>query len=226
MRAKSQRILALNKKLAQDLELYRFKDLPVLGGGVGLESIKSIEPSKNRYDAVFVGRLSRTKGVYDLLDIWEKVCDSLPKARLAVIGGGPDNLTKELKDLAIRKSVAHNVAFLGFISDKEKFAAMKSSRLFLFPSHEEGWGLVVAEAMACGLPIAAYDLDIFGSVYKKGYLTVPLFDTESLAESVLKVLEKKDYAKSLSKDALAESSNFDNQIIVRNFLEFLDLANG
>jgi len=221
MRAQSQKILALNKKLACDLEKFGFSKLPVLGAVVNLKTIKSAKPVGEKYSGVFVGRLSRTKGVYDLLDIWEQVVKKLPQAQLAVIGGGPISLQKELKSMAIQKGIVKNVSFLGFVSDEKKYAALKSSKVFLLPSHEEGWGVVVAEAMACGLPVVGYNLDIFGAVYKKGFLTAPLFDTQTFAKETLRLLTHPDERRALAKKSLAESSRFDNFLIASQFAKIL-----
>ncbi|MFH1895951.1 MAG: glycosyltransferase, partial [bacterium] len=174
-----------------------------------------------KYDAVFVGRLSRTKGVYDLLDIWEQVCKVYPQASLAVVGGGPATLRVELKKLAGDKGLAENIDFLGFVSNEKKYAALKSAQVFLLTSHEEGWGIVVAEAMVCGLPVVGYDLDIFGAVYKRGFLTAPLFDTQAFAKQVLTLLGSSSKHATLASQALAESARFDNSLIASQFAKTL-----
>lgn len=222
MKAKSQKILALNRVLAKDLKIYGFKDLPVLETGIDIEDIKNTKKRSKKYDGIFLGRLSRTKGVYDLVEIWAKVVEKLPSARLAIIGGGPKNVQEDLKALAKKLGVSANIDFLGFLPEKQEvYSLMKSSQVFVFPSHEEGWGIVVAEAMACGLPVVAYDLDIFGAVYKKGFLKAKLFDTQALATQVVKVLTREDYRKNLSKEALEESRQFDNSQVAEKFANVL-----
>jgi glycosyltransferase involved in cell wall biosynthesis len=67
---------------------------------------------------------------------------------------------------------------------------MKASRIFVFPSIFEGWGLAVAEALACGLPVVCYDIpalrEIFGKC--KSVFFIPIGDIERFAATVEKIL--------------------------------------
>ena len=47
------------------------------------------------------------------------------------------------------------------ISGKDALSVVKSVLVFVFPSHEEGWGIAICEAMACGLAVVAYDLPAY-----------------------------------------------------------------
>jgi len=75
-----------------------------------------------------------------------------------VIGWG-DAHWRGLVDRLVRQhGVEANTKFLGFLDNEEKYRAVKASRVFLFPSSNESWGIVVAEALACGLPVVAFDI--------------------------------------------------------------------
>lgn len=241
MKLKSQKIFALNEKLAVDLVRYGFchseqsgqagsaKDLalndvrlPVLGAGVDLSLIKPIQPAKKGFNTVYLGRLARTKGIYDLVEAWRKVVEQNPKAGLAIIGGGQQEVVDILKSKIKETGLQKNITLLGFIPSKEEvYAILKASQVFVLPSHEEGWGIVVAEAMACGLPVVGYNLDIFGQVYKKGFVTAPLFDTQELSKRIAELLNNKAFRLRLSKEALTESARFDNSAITSQFASIL-----
>jgi glycosyltransferase involved in cell wall biosynthesis len=74
---------------------------------------------------------------------------------------------------------------------------MKASKVFLFPSRFEGWGLAVGEALACGLPVVCYDLpalrEIFGGC--KSVFFVASKDTADLARSCENILFRDDLKK-------------------------------
>jgi glycosyltransferase involved in cell wall biosynthesis len=69
-----------------------------------------------------------------------------------------------------------------------KFQLLKSSKVFLCPSHYESFAIVIAEAMACGLPVVAYDLPIYSDIYSGNVSTVPLGDTNRFAEVTIDLL--------------------------------------
>lgn len=72
----------------------------------------------------------------------------------------------------------HNILIYGRCSDVKLYSLLKSSKVFIFPSFFEGWGIVVAEALACGLPVVAYDIpairENFGSC--KNVFLMPIGD--------------------------------------------------
>ncbi len=111
---------------------------------------------------LFVGRLSPEKGLPVLLEALRRVQLGGLGATLNVVGDGPAR--GEYEALRARHGL-HGVEFLGFRQQTELPAFYVASDLLVVPSVSEPWGLVVNEAMACGLPVicsenvgAAYDL--------------------------------------------------------------------
>ena len=101
---------------------------------------------------LFVGRLTRLKG----LDVALRALEGL-KGRtwtLDVLGEGPRR--EEFEALAAELGLSGRVAFHGFRDDVEDW--MARSGCLIFPSHQEGMGLVVLEALSAGLPVLASDL--------------------------------------------------------------------
>ena len=150
------------------------------------ELINSVENEMKTFDGCFCGSLIRRKGVYELVDLWEKVLKRLPESKLIIIGYGEEyhNLLEEVKNKALEK----NITITGYVSAKDKILSMKSSKIFIFPSHEEQWGIAVSEAIACGLPVVCYDIPAFrnsGSNLTK----VKLGDTDEMATVILNMLE-------------------------------------
>ena len=62
--------------------------------------------------------------------------------------------------------------------------------------------------MTAGIPVVAYALDMFGESFKKGFVTVPLYDQNALANKICEVLENDSLWESLHQEALSESNRF------------------
>jgi glycosyltransferase involved in cell wall biosynthesis len=119
--------------------------------GIALEEIESVEPSPLRSELIFVGRLIREKKVDILLDVVKELHSRGLAVRCFIVGDGPERTSLEQKSMDL--GLENNVSFRGFLERHEDvYALMKSSRVFVFPSTREGFGLVVPEANGCGLP--------------------------------------------------------------------------
>lgn len=156
--------------------------------GINPKYYKDIPPSKKKYDATFMARLHPSKGIYDAVNIWNTVVKKLPHAKLAIIGGGDKTVTDALKDRIQRNNLENNIDLLGFLDDAEAFALIKASCVFIFPSHEEGFGIVVLEAIACGVPVVAYKLPAYRHTFGQAIKTVQPHNNNRFATTVVDLL--------------------------------------
>ena len=147
--------------------LGRKKPVIVTGIGIDLEEFEDEPPNENEriWDALFVGRMAPEKGIYDLLLIWRSVIDEIPEAKLAVVGKRVqpyyDKWIDKLKNMKLQQNVFH----LGELKREELIKTYYSSKIFVFPSKIEGAGIVIAEAMAAGLPVVARNLPAYRKLY-------------------------------------------------------------
>lgn len=216
--------IALNKTLERQLLKKGFprEKLVVLGAGVEFEEITRSKLLKRTvYQAVFLGRLHPAKGVFDTIPIWTKVVRELPQAKLAIIGGGPQGVKNELKGEIKKAKLSKDIKVLGFLSFPEIFTIMKKAQVFLFLDHEAGWGLAVAEAMACGLPVIGYDIGVLGDVFQKGFITVPKFDKDLFAQKIIYLLKNKPSRQKLSQAALRQAKQLDWEKTTQKFSQIL-----
>jgi glycosyltransferase involved in cell wall biosynthesis len=162
----------------------------VSGNAVDLDFISKVEPyyGEKFFQGVFVGRISKEKGIFDLLNVWKDVVKVRKDAKLLIIGSGLELPT--FKEKIVASDLENNVFVRGQCSEVELYGLLKSSKIFIFPSIFEGWGIAVAEALACGLPVVAYDIpalrEVFGEC--KSVFLVPAKDVKSMTSAVLKVL--------------------------------------
>jgi len=157
--------------------------------GVDTVYFTSIPLNEIRYDGCFLGRLVPSKGILDLVKIWGEVVRVLPNAKLAVIGGGDESFAKQVKDEVANARLADNIAVKGFLSEREAFGILKSSKVFLFPSHEEGFGMSVVEAMACAVPVVAWDLPVYREVFSNGLISVEKGNISLFGQKVVEILK-------------------------------------
>ena len=194
----------------------------VSGNGIDFRKISKLcrHSGKKIFDGVFVGRIAPEKGIYDLVDAWKKVIFKRKEAFLAIIGEGPElkNLRIKIKKLKLERKIH----VFGGLPDEKMYKILCRSRVFVFPSRFEGWGIAVAEALACGLPVICYEIpalkEVFGNC--KTVFFVSKFNSAALAEKILEVLENFN-CKKFRKASQGFVKRFDWKKIFREDLKFL-----
>jgi alpha-maltose-1-phosphate synthase len=146
--------------------------------GVDATRFKANQPSGNRpMRFVFVGTINARKGVPLLLEAWRRL---KPKsAELWLVGPVATHLRALVSKLS-------GVRVFGGLPHFDIPAVLKQCDVFVFPSYFEGFGLVILEAMACGLPIITTTATAGPDIYQnnQGGWIVPVGDIEALALSI------------------------------------------
>ncbi|MEK7611506.1 MAG: glycosyltransferase family 4 protein, partial [Patescibacteria group bacterium] len=155
--------------------------------GVNIEEIAKAPETEKFYEACFLGGFRPSKGIFDIVPVWQKVRQHLSEAKLLVIGGGMEKYKKELENRIKEAGLSDSIILAGVVNQSELYKTMKTARILLSPSHEEGWGIAVLEALACGLPVVAYDLPAY-TVFKEAVVRVKLGEKDKLAEKVVSLL--------------------------------------
>lgn len=128
------------------------KSVTVIPGGVDMDVFHP--GASHRLDfppryVLFVGSLQQRKNLPRLLEAWEQVKDSVPDTWLVIAGAGGEAFRP------VRLAAAGRVKFLGPVAEVDLPGLYARAALFILPSLDEGFGLPVLEAMACGVPVAA-----------------------------------------------------------------------
>ena len=160
----------------------------ILSNGVDFEGIQRLTAAEEHFDAAFIGRFHPQKGLMSLLKIWKLVCQEKKEARLALIGGGSVAWERKVRGKIREYGLEKNIKLFGPLTDYSRFQILKSAKVYLCPSFYESWGIVNLEAMACGLPVVAWDLPVYREIFGQGMATVPLGDCRLFAETVLAML--------------------------------------
>jgi glycosyltransferase involved in cell wall biosynthesis len=190
IRRKADKIILVNHLIKSELVKIGFKEEKIFisSNGIDFEYFEKLGKGYFSYDGIFLGRLSASKGIYDLIAIWKKVVMELPSAKLAVIGGGEKSTKEDLQKKIIDAGLQENIKLTGFLKDGEAHNILKSGKIFIFPSHEEGWGIAVAEAMACGLPTVSWNLPVYKDVFEDCTFQIKENDIAGFSEKIIKLL--------------------------------------
>lgn len=138
---------ALFKKL-----LNKTTSITTIACGVDTKKIAGILPAKKNYTLIFAGRLLVNKHVDVLINTVALLKKSLPNIRCLIIGDGPEK--NKLISLIREKKLEDTITLQNFVPKEEDlYALFKSSKILVLPSTREGFGLVVLEANACGIPV-------------------------------------------------------------------------
>ncbi len=187
------------------LNLRKSQKIMVVLGALDLEKIKQYrkkyQKTEKKYEAVFQGRFHPQKGILELIDIWKKVVEKKPKARLAMIGDGP--LMKSAKLKIKSEKLERNIELYGYVFDGPlKYKIFAQSRIVLHPSFYDSGGMASAEAMAFGLPAIGFDLKSYKSYYPKGMVKVRTGDLDRFAGEIINLLSDNKKYKHIAQEAL------------------------
>jgi len=191
------------------LQNYGFElaKIRTIGMGLNLQQIRSSPPLEQKFSAVFLGRLTRKKGIFDLLQAWKEVTSLLPSDKLCIAGqNSAESVEESIESLGLQK----NVTVYGVVAGAQKYGLLKSADVFVFPSYEEGWGVVISEALSCGLPAVVYDLPAY-KLFGDAVIRVPLGNVKRFADEVTFLLSNSEKRVAMRNIALNVSSGLDWQ---------------
>jgi len=174
-------------------------------------STASTESSEiiTQIDGLYVGRLQQSKGVFDLPEIWQRVVRLNPGAQLTIAGYGPAHVVRRLNERIVSLGLERNVALLGFVSDDALSSLRSRTRVFILPSHEEGFGMAILDAIQAGIPVVAWDLGVFREHFGNGLEVVPEGNIELFALRTAQLLNDSDRHQKLVQLGKQVAAKFD-----------------
>jgi glycosyltransferase involved in cell wall biosynthesis len=173
---------------------------------------------------LFLSRIHRKKGCDLLVDAFAKIAGANPDLQLVVAGPDQENLVAALRERAEALGVGDRIHWPGMLKGDAKWGGYRGAEAFILPSHQENFGIVVAEALACGTPVLISDkVNIWREVEAAGAGLVRPDDaagTEDLLRAWL-ALSKTDRATMRVAAHQAFEKNFDVATIAPALLEII-----
>jgi glycosyltransferase involved in cell wall biosynthesis len=133
-------------------------------------------------NVLFLARIEREKGIYEALDAFAILKQTVQHARLIVAGDGPEKVPALEY---VREQEIRDVEFVGFVEGKRKIDVLSRAHVYLFPTHGEGMPTSVLEAMAFCLPIITRPVGGLRDFFEDGRMG---FLTDSLDPCVFAAL--------------------------------------
>lgn len=164
----------------------------VIPNGVDADRYRLTGVERDPESIITVGRLSKRKGQDTILEAFREMHERNPDVELHVLGDGPAR--SELEEYAATLKITDAVTFHGYVESEDKIELMNRAGIFVFASRQEGFGLVLLEAMASGLPVIATKLPVYDDFFQQdtnGRL-LETRDPELFAREVIELLNEPD----------------------------------
>jgi len=215
---RARRIIATSAYSARRIvELYRPPSVPeVVPELIDLrrwrELFSSVEKQPSgRFVVLTVARFYRRKRVEVLLEAVARLSREVPELELRIVGKGPE-------EARLRRVAPPCAKFLGTLSAEELASEYCNSDLFCLPSVQEGFGIVLLEAMAAGKPIVAVRASAAPEVAPHALLAEP-DDAESLARAMHRLWSDRVLAAGIAQQGRCMVTEYDAPRVARRFLE-------
>lgn len=212
-------IVSLTKGDAQDWRKFN-NNVKVITNTVHLNPINRLADCTNKH-VIFVGRIAEQKGLPALFEIWRNVSKHHPNWILDIYGEGDSASLTEWTNSEIKK---HNNIIHHKPTDKifEKFC---ESSIFILTSTYEPFGLVIPEAMSCGLPVVSFDgpygpADILTDGVD-GFL-VPPGDTKTFADRVCQLMKDQELRKKMGAAGVISSQRYTAENIMPQWVKLFN----
>ena len=186
------------------IEYQEYTLLPVRG------SFRACHPDiKQKFIFLFISRLCFQKGLDLLVPAYAKVARQREDVHMVIAGPGENGYDRKVKQWVLDERIEDRVSLLGMVRGEEKLAIFRDADVFVLPSYMENFGIVVIEAMACGLPVLISNrVSIRNEILDKRAGIVVDCNVEALADAMLFMSENPSLCKDMGKNGKGLSEEY------------------
>jgi glycosyltransferase involved in cell wall biosynthesis len=199
----AERVVCVSETVKRDLverDWIRADRISVIPGGTHPSCAPSADPEADAAierllgpsrgpEILHVGSTISRKRIDTLLGALAGVRKSRPDVRLLRVGGP---FTRGQQAIVSRLGLAESIVVVPFQTRASLAALYRRSSLVVMPSESEGFGLPIVEAMACGTPVLASDLDVFHEVGGDAIAYAPIGEPQAWARAILALLDERE----------------------------------
>lgn len=189
-----------------------------------LAKFPELEAKRN---LLYLSRIHPKKGCDLLIQAFANVAGKDPALQLVMAGPGDAEWIGKLKELARQLGIDHRVTFTGMLKGEMKWGAYDAAEVFVLPSHQENFGIVVAEALASSLPVlTTFQVNIWREIKEAGAGIIHT-DTQAGADQLLTdwlALSPTEQSTMRVNAQTCFEKNFEIQTVTQNLLAALEDA--
>ena len=173
------------------------KNVVVIKNVIALPRVKKVE--HNNFVLLFLGRLGKRKGIYDLLDVLIKHKTTFEGKVKFLFGGDGD--IEQVKEIIKQNGLENIAEFQGWVNGEKKEYLLNLADAFILPSYNEGLPISVLEAMSYSLPVISTTVGGIPEILKNGengFIMEP-GDKDAIFHAVVSLMEDKNLCKDMGK---------------------------
>jgi glycosyltransferase involved in cell wall biosynthesis len=220
------RIICVSKSTADDMQEYLWgtgrQHLEVVNNGIDHDFFSPEDGEFSRPTILYLGRIKKYKRLNRLISFMPAVRKEIPDAELLIAGRG-DHL-ENVKAMVQEKRLGDFIHFLGYVSEEEKRNLYRRSWVLAMPSMNEGWGMNVVEANACGTPCVSYRVPGLKDSVSDGRSGFLVEDDNQFIKSLVRILENSSLRDELSRGAHEWATRYSWDQTARQTLQILEEA--
>jgi len=174
--------------------------------------------------AVFLGRLHPKKGCDLLIQAFASVLAKDPAWRLLMAGPDSEGWQRQVSVMAQQLGIADRITWSGMIGGDIKMGSLRAAEIFVLPSHQENFGVAVAEALACGVPVLITNkVNIWREIESDGAGLVCEDDLEGVSGIFAKWVALDDIERAAMRQRAQPCflNRFDSRRAARNLIDVL-----
>jgi glycosyltransferase involved in cell wall biosynthesis len=170
--------------------------------------LNAIPSLRGKRIVLFLGRVHAKKGCDLLIDAFARVAGRDPTLHLVIAGPDETGWASTLRIRAQAAGIAHRVSLPGMLQGELKWGAFHASDVFVLPSHQENFGVAVAEALGCGLPALISDkVNVWREIEADGAGLVAADTVDGTEKNLVRWLELDDTARAAMRTQAAQTFN-------------------
>jgi glycosyltransferase involved in cell wall biosynthesis len=173
---------------------------------------------------LFLGTLEPRKNIEGVIKAFKQLKEERKIEHKLVISGKKGWHFKSIYKLVEEYKLNSEVIFTGYISDEEKKYLLKNAELFVYPSHYEGFGIPVLEAMNHGCPVVTSKTSSLPEVVGNAGIMIDPNNTGEISSAMWSILSDVNLRDSLKLKGIDQSKKFKNEQQILNLLEHLKVV--
>lgn len=207
--------------------------IEVVCNGVDLDMFRPIsdrviiENVKKKYNIegnflLYLGTIEPRKNIERLLKAYYALKTRLVDCQRLVLAGGKGWLDSGIFSTLEKLNLKDDVIFTGYVSDEDVPILINASKVFLFPSIYEGFGMPPLEAMACGVPVLTSSVSSLPEVVGDTAVLVDPFSVESISSGMEKIVSNEKLRAQLSKKGKERAQLFSWEVVTDKLYEIYE----